>query len=65
MLKFEVSLEEEQVRESFESVEVKYSKKKVKQLIEQYDLETNVDLMEMLERTVMDFLEEIITDEFE
>jgi hypothetical protein len=64
MLKIEVVLDAEQIKEAFENVEVKATKKKIFDLLEMTD-NAELDIKEALEERLIEFLEELITDEWE
>lgn len=63
MIELTVVLNEEQVRELFDNCEVKFSKKKVKELKDMVN-EVEMDIQEQLEDTLREQLEELIADEF-
>lgn len=62
-IKVEVFLEEEQVRELFENAEVKFSKKKLKELVSNVD-SADMEIKERLEETLAEIIEEMISDEW-
>jgi hypothetical protein len=62
MLKVEVVLGEEQIKECFENADVKFSKKKMKTILENVEF-SEMDIKERLEESLMEILEEIITEE--
>jgi hypothetical protein len=62
-IKVEVFIEEEQIREIFEDVEIKFSKKKLKELKELIDY-ADIDIKERLEETLREIIEEMIGDEW-
>jgi hypothetical protein len=64
MLKIEVFLEEKQIKECFENAEVRFSKKKLKELLENVS-NADIDIKEQLEERLLEVLEEMIQDEFE
>ena len=57
-------MEEEQIKELFESNEIKFSKKKLKELQEDLD-DTTPDVQETLEETFKEIVEERIQELFE
>lgn len=64
MIKLEIVLDEETLQEIFEGVEVKFSKKKMKELKELVN-ESELDILEVLEESLKEQLEEMITDNWE
>lgn len=63
-LTFTLEMDEEQLREIFESVDIKFSKKKAKEL--QKDMEFNLDTVQMdLEERFSEIVEEWIQNQFE
>jgi hypothetical protein len=59
-----VVLDDEQIETVFENAEIKLSKtklKKLKSLVSEQDM----DIKEVLEERLMEFLEEIVTEEWE
>jgi hypothetical protein len=66
MLKYsvELNLDQEQMEQIFEDLEIKFSKAKVNKL-KKMMLETEPDLIELLEEALRGFLEDLITDEWE
>lgn len=64
MLKVEVVLDAERIKEAFENVEIKATKKKIFDLLEMTD-NAELDIKEALEERLIEFLEELITDEWE
>lgn len=64
MIKIEVFLEQEQVEELFENVEVRFSKKKMKELKEMI-INDELDIKEQLEEALKEVLEEMIQEEWE
>lgn len=64
MIKIEVFLEQEQVEELFENVEVRFSKKKMKELKEMIN-DQEIDIKERLEEALKEVLEEMVQDEWE
>lgn len=63
MIKLEIVLEEEQIREAFENCEIKFSKAKLKKLKEEVEYQ-DIDIKEILENALQEQLEEIIQDQF-
>lgn len=63
MIKLEIVLEEEQIKEAFENCEIKFSKAKLKKLKEAVEYQ-DIDIKEILENALQEQLEEIIADEF-
>jgi hypothetical protein len=64
MIKLEVILEQEQVEEIFENVDVRFSKKKYKELKQMFD-DQDIDIKERLEECLAEILEEMIQEEWE
>ena len=64
MIKIEVFLEQEQLEELFENVEVRFSKKKLKDLQRMIN-EQDLDIKERLEESLKEVLEEMIQEEWE
>jgi hypothetical protein len=62
-MEIKVVLNEEQIMELFENCEVKFSKKKLKALKEEFEF-AELDILESLEETFSEHLEEIIQDRF-
>ena len=63
MIKLEIVLEEEQIKEAFENCEIKFSKAKLKKLKERLEY-NEIDVKEVLEEALQEQLEELIEDEF-
>jgi cellobiose-specific phosphotransferase system component IIB len=63
MLKIEIVLDEEQIKYAFENAEVKFSKKKMKDLLDNVDY-ADLDIKEQLEEALKEILEEMISDEW-
>jgi hypothetical protein len=63
MIKLEIILEEEQIKEAFENCEIKFSKAKLKALKERLEY-NEIDVKEVLEEALQEQLEELIQDEF-
>src|SRR5688572_19655774 len=61
MIKIEVYLEEEQMKELFENVEVRFSKKKLKEL-QALIVDQDLDIKERLEEALAEYIEEIIQE---
>lgn len=64
MLKVEVVLDFDQIKECFENAEIKYSQKKLKVIMENI-VDADMDIKERLEDALKEFIEEMITEEFE
>jgi|tagenome__1003787_1003787.scaffolds.fasta_scaffold20814518_2 hypothetical protein len=66
MIKFVVTfeIEEEELKDLFESNEIRFSKKKAKELQEELN-NTDVDVQETLEETFQEVVSEIIQELFE
>jgi hypothetical protein len=64
MLKFKVTfeLEEEQLRDLFEANDIKFTKKKAKEI--QKAIDENFDYIVVLEEAFSEMIDEIITQEF-
>ena len=63
MIKLEIVLEEEQIKEAFENSEIKFSKAKLKILKERLEY-NEIDVKEVLEEALQEQLAELIEDEF-
>lgn len=63
MIKLEIVLEEEQIKEVFENCEIKFSKAKLKKLKERLEY-NEIDVKEVLEEALQEQLAELIEDEF-
>lgn len=63
MIKLEINLEEEQVKEAFENAEVRFSKKKMKELKDNMNY-ADLDIKERLEELMMEIMEEMISEEW-
>ncbi|HMG15296.1 MAG TPA: hypothetical protein VK590_07625 [Saprospiraceae bacterium] len=63
MIKLEIVLEEEQIKEAFENCEIKFSKAKLKKLKEAVDFQ-DIDIKEILENALLEQLEEMIEEQF-
>jgi hypothetical protein len=62
-IKIEVFLEQEQIEELFENAEVKFSKKKLKELKDNI-ANADMDIKERLEEAFAEIIEEMISDEW-
>jgi hypothetical protein len=63
MIKLEIVLEEEQIKQVFEYCEIKFSKAKFKKLKEAVDYQ-DIDIKEILENSLMEQLAEMIEEQF-
>lgn len=64
MISVSVTITEEQIEEAFENAEIRFSKKKLKELLKEFDT-TNPDILVQLEERLQETVEEFITDYFE
>lgn len=64
MIKIAIELSEEQIKEVFESTDIKFSKKKMQDLRKEVE-ELEMDYKTLLEETFMEALEELIAEKWE
>jgi len=63
-MEIKVVLNEEQIKEAFENCEIKFSKKKLKELKEEFQY-CELDILQALEETFLEQLQEMISNLFE